>query len=159
MPRPTDWIDTIISLTLAPMGGSAIQSLMTGVAPVNMRGMTLIRTIISLSLVSQTVAGAWGVQRANLGIGVADQDAFAAGALPDPDVATDKPARGWVWRSYAGVAQNGSGAPVIYTLTADIRGARKIENGELYIAGVNTDSLGTAFTVFVGGLIRTLYKL
>jgi len=159
MPRPTDWIDTLVVLSAAAMGGQANQSLMTGVAPVNMRGMTLIRTIISLGMVSTTTAGAWAAQSINMGIGVASQEAFAAGVLPDPDSATDKPPRGWVWRAHKVVTQNGVGSQVAWEVTADVRGARKIENGELYLIITNTNQEGTSFNVNMTGLIRTLYKL
>ena len=159
MPRPTDWIDTIIAFSALAGGSEGSQSLMTGVAPVNMRGMTLIRTILRLGLFSTTVAGAWGVQGMHMAIGVASQEAFAAGILPDPDVATDKPPRGWVWRSSVVVTQSGATGPITQTIEADIRGARKIENGELYIIARNADLGGTTFTVLVSGIVRTLYKL
>ena len=158
MPRPTDWIDTLVDESITTTADKS-KSLMTGVAPVNMRGMTLIRTILMLTLYSNTTAGAWGVQRVDMGIGVASQDAFAANALPDPEVATDKPARGWVWRGQLLVSQNGVGSEVLHRLNADIRGARKIENGELFLKMDNNFETGTAFTVNVFGLIRTLYKL
>ena len=158
MPRPTDWIDTRVNLTIAsPSQGR--QSLMTGVAPVNMRGMTLIRTIISLGMYSASIAGAWGVQNCDIGIGVASQEAFAAGVVPDPSADADKPPRGWVYRTSKVVGQNGAGAPIVTVLEADIRGARKIENGELYIVVDNALLLGTSFSVSIDGLIRTLYKL
>ena len=158
MARPTDWIDTRVAFQVA-QAAQGLQSLMTGVAPVNMRGMTLIRTIISLGVFSTTTAGAWGVQAVDFGIGVASQEAFAAGVVPDPDVPTDKPPRGWVWRTAKNVAQNGSSTEVVTHLMADIRGARKIENGELYIAVDNNNVQGTSFEIDVQGLIRTLYKL
>jgi len=132
---------------------------MTGVAPVNMRGMTLIRTIISLGCLSTTTAGAWGAEGVHLAIGVASQEAFAAGVFPDPNVGTDKPPRGWVWRSHKVVCQNGVGSVVSYDVMADIRAARKIENGELYIIAVASNLEGTQFNVDVHGLVRTLYKL
>ena len=158
MPRPTDWIDTLLDFNVAT-GTGAFRSLMTGVAPVNMRGMTLIRTIIKLNMYSNTTAGAWGVQRADIGIGVADQDAFAATALPDPNVSTDKPARGWVYRTQELISQNGVGTRIVFDVQADIRAARKVENGELYIGVFNTAETGTTFAINVFGLIRTLYKL
>ena len=158
MPRPTDWIDTQVSLAPAT-GAQGLQSLMTGVAPVNMRGMTLIRIILSLWVSSTTVAGAWGVQKIDVGIGVASQEAFAAGIVPDPVTSTDKPPRGWVYRTQFGVAQNGVGTPIVTNHQVDIRGARKIENGELYIVVDNNAIAGTTFAVDVRGLIRTLYKL
>ena len=158
MPRPTDWIDTLVQIETSA-GACAQDSLMTGVAPVNMRGMTVIRTIVALSLFSNTVAGAWGCMRVNLGIGIASQEAFAAGVIPDPNVATDKPARGWLWRSQQMVSQNGAGSPVVFDVVADIRGARKVENGEVYLTVCNTAYVGTQFQVNAVGLIRQLYKL
>ena len=158
MPRPTDWIDTIVNQSVGT-GGQAFQSLMTGVAPVNMRGMTLIRTIVSLDVFSTSIAGAYGVQSCNLAIGIASQEAFAAGVFPDPNNATDKPPRGWVYRTCRCVAQNGAGAPVTFRIDADIRGARKVENGETYLIFNNGAEVGTTFAINVFGLIRTLYKL
>jgi len=158
MPRPTDWIDTTLNLEL-PATAQTIQSLMTGVAPVNMRGMTVIRTLISLEMFSDTIAGAYGVELMDIGIGIASQEAFVAGVLPDPKTATDKPPRGWMWRTAKLVAQNGTGAPVIVSLEADIRGARKVENGEVYIIADNSPIKGTTFQVNIRGLVRQLYKL
>jgi len=158
MPRPTDWVDTIL-FKQAATASQQSNSLMTGVAPVNMRGMTLIRTIVSLSLFSNSVAGAWGVARCDFAIGVASQEAFAAGVFPDPAASTDKPPRGWVYRTSKTVAQNGVGGPVVTVLEADIRGARKIENGELYLVYDNVFLSGTTFTINLVGLVRTLYKL
>ena len=159
MSRPTDWIDSRPTMEVAS-GSQSIDSLMTGVAPVNMRGMTVIRTIIRLGLFSNSVAGAWGVQRVDLGIGIASQEAFAAGVLPDPSTATDKPPRGWVWRSSVLVSQNGVGGQVVFNIEADIRGARKVENGEMYLIADNLISgVGATFQVNVFGLIRQLYKL
>ena len=159
MPRPTDWIDTIVNLS-STSGGQDQMSLMTGVAPVNMRGMTLIRTIVRLHLASTTVAGAWGTMHNMLAIGVASQEAFAASVLPDPQVATDKPPRGWILRTSVAVDQNGgAGLPITSTLAADIRSGRKVENGEVFLIQRNDFIAGTAFTVRVFGLIRCLYKL
>ena len=158
MARPTDWIDTRVNLEV-PAANAASMSLMTGVAPVNMRGMTVIRTIIRVGLWSNTVAGAWGVQVLDMAIGIASQEAFAAGVLPDPSIATDKPARGWMWRTTQMVSQNGAGAPVVFTVEADIRGARKVENGEVYLVADNEIGTGTTFQVNIKGLIRQLYKV
>ncbi len=158
MARATDWIDTLVSMSPAS-GGSSNVSLITGAAPINMRGVTLIRTIVSLSLVSTTVAGAWGVQQAQIAIGITSQEAFAAGVFPDPSSATDKPPRGWVYRTSAPVTQNGISTPVHTWVQADIRGARKIENGELFLIVDNDAVLGTAFQLRVTGIVRVLMKL
>ena len=158
MPRPTDWVDTTVNLEIST-GNQSVTSLITGLSPSDMWGVTVIRTIIMLSAFSNTVAGAFGCQQLDLGIGIASQEAFAAGVLPDPNISTDKPPRGWMWRVEKVVSQNGAGAPIVTELEADIRGARKVENGEVYLIGFNTALLGTTFQVNVRGLIRQLYKL
>ena len=158
MPRMTDWVDTVVVLDAAT-GAQDFISLITGLAPVNMRGVTLVRTLVRLSLQSATVAGAWGTQNVNLAIGVASQEAFAAGTLPDPLTSGDKPPRGWVYRTAVTAAQNGVGGPVVSEIVADIRAARKIENGELFLIMNNSTALGTAFSVRVRGLVRCLFKL
>ena len=158
MARPTDWVDTLVNLEV-PAGSQSQTSLVTGLAPSDMRGMTVIRTIIMIQMFSNTVAGAWGVTLGDLGIGIASQEAFVAGVVPDPNVAGDKPPRGWMWRASKCVAQNGAGAPILVELLADIRGARKVENGEVYLVVNNTTLVGTAFQLNVRGLIRQLYKL
>jgi len=158
MPRMTDWIDTLFQLQPAS-GAQANISLITGAAPINMRGVTLIRTIISIGICSQTVAGAYGAQAVDLAVGITSQEAFAATALPDPNAATDKPSRGWIWRTRRMVTQNSAGSPVHVDVIADMRGARKIENGELFLVVNNSAVVGTAFTVEVSGLVRVLMKL
>jgi len=158
MPRQTDWIDTVTSLAPAS-DNQANVSLISGLAPSNMRGTTLIRTIIRLGISSATVAGAWGVQTLDMGIGITSQEAFAAGALPDPNVAGDRPPRGWVWRDRVVVAQNGDAGPIVSHVRADIRASRKVENGELFFIVWNTAGEGTSFTVNVRILIRALILL
>jgi hypothetical protein len=60
--------------------------------------------------------------------------------------------------SFFGLPRSSSGT-VIYSMQADIRGARKIEDGELYIVTRNTAIQGTAMGVNVRGLVRCLLKL
>lgn len=158
MPRQTDWIDTVVNLSAAS-GAQASVSLITGAAPINMRGVTLIRTIISIGLTSASIAGAYGVQVCDMAIGIASQEVFAAGVFPDPVTSTDKPPRGWVWRTRRVVTQNGIGSVVTHDIMADIRGARKIENGELYLLYNNSPVAGTPFSVDASMLVRVLMKL
>jgi len=156
--RASDWIDTSLNLVVAS-GAQGSLSLMTGVAPVNVRRQTLVRTIIGLQMNSTTVAGAWGTQIMDLGIGITSQEAFAAGALPDPVTAGDQPSRGWVFRQRRVVAQNGNGSVVLYDIQFDIRAARKLDDGECFIVIDNTAGLGTAFSVVVTGMVRQLWLL
>ena len=158
MPRPTDWQDTVFNQS-AVAGAQNSISLDGVLTAADLRGTTLIRTIIRLNLQSATVAGAWGSQRADIGIGIVSRDAFTAGSFPDPVTGDDKPPRGWVWRDSVGVAQNGVGGPIIVRVDADIRGARKIENGRLVLVWNNTNILGTSAVLQLYGLIRVLMKL
>jgi len=158
MPRETDWIDTNVDFTIAS-GAQAFVSLITGAAPINMRGVTLTRLIISLGFTSTTVAGLWGIQQVDMGIGVTSQEAFAAGSLPDPSVPADKPQYGWVWKTSKAISQNGIGAVAVFDVMADARGQRRIQNGEVYFVADNTALLGTSFVVNCRGLIRMLTKL
>ncbi len=158
MPRMTDWIDTRIGLSI--VGNGQLNSRVDGMSTqVVQRGTTVIRTIIALDLLSETVAGVWGVQLADLAIGIVSREAYTAGILPDPDTNTDKPARGWMWRGSRAVTQNGSGGQFSIHLSADIRGARKVEDGVVFLMVANTNYLGTAFNLRVVGLIRMLVKL
>jgi len=156
--RATDWIDTLFGETVAT-GAQQLVSLMTGVAPVNVRRQTLIRTLITLDVTSETVAGVWGTQTLDLGIGITSQEAFAAGVVADPITANDQPSRGWIYRTRRVIAQNGSGGKVVYTVQADIRASRKLDDGECYIVFNNGTTLGTAFTIRVTGLVRQLWLL
>ena len=160
MARSTSWIDILVSLQCVD-GGDEAETLTTGTSVVDTRGMTLIRTILRLDMFLTSVAGAYGAQRIALGIMIASQEAFATGitARPDPRTAADFPPRGWIYRNAVAVSQNGVSTNFVTTVTADIRGVRKVEKGELILI-VQSDALvGTAFTTNVRGIVRCLFKL
>ncbi len=161
MARPTDWVDTLIEDTTATQTTSPPISLLGGLTLADMRGLTLIRTIIRLSLSPITTAGAWGVANVTIGIGVTSRDAFGIGAaaVPDPGIATDTPPRGWVYRTAVGVSQNGVGTEIIFPVRDDVRGARKTDQGELFLRFNNNPTDGQAFGVELHGLVRCLFKL
>ncbi len=156
--RQTDWVDTRIGLTIANNAQDTAR-VDGGSTQVVLRGTTIIRTIVSLYIVSTTVAGAWGIQELDLAIGISEREAFNAGVFPDPNVGTDKPARGWIYRTALGVSQETGGGGVVFPVRADIRGARKIESGIVYLIVTNGQLLGTSFTVQVRGIVRMLMKL
>jgi len=156
--RASDWLDTMLQPTVTS-GAQVLTTLMTGVAPVNVRRQTLVRTIITLDLSSATVAGAWGTQDVTIGIGITSQEAFAAGVVPDPETSGDQPSRGWIYRKRRVVAQNGIGAQVVYVIENDIRASRKLDDGECFIVITNIAIAGTAFSVNVHGLVRQLWLL
>jgi hypothetical protein len=159
MARMMDWIDTRIGLNVANAAVPGFLAIDGGSTQVVQRGTTIIRTIIALYLSSDDVAGAWGVQDVDLAIGISDREAFTAGVLPDPNSNTDKPARGWMWRTALMVSQNGVGGQVVFEVHADVRGARKLDLGRAYIIMTSLTSAGTVFDINLRGLIRTLIKL
>jgi len=156
--RQVDWQDTQISLEIATgaQGSTRVDGSVTDVVA---RRLTVIRTIIALDVFSTSVAGAWGVQECAIGIGVISREAFAAGVLPDPVEATDKPTRGWLWRTHQCVSQNGIGTPILVRIEGDFRGARKLDAGVLLLIANNTTLDGTTFTYRLRGLVRCLFKI
>ena len=61
MARATDWVDTLIGLNTGT-GAQASVEVDGGSTAVVLRGVTIVRTIIAISIHSSTVAGAWGIQ-------------------------------------------------------------------------------------------------
>ena len=92
-----------------------------------------------------------------MGIGIASQDAFAAGVFPDPDTQQDEPQRGWIWRDDYLVQDSTNTLPPILRVSFDLHSQRKIDRGELYYVVDNNLVVGTAFNIRVKGLIRQLF--
>ncbi len=92
------------------------------------------------------------------------QDAFGAGAVPDPKDVADRPVKGWLWRDQFIVADEQvagfsrsqqSGAEV----RMDLRGRRKLEASELVLIAENTATEGSSFSVRISGIIRCVALL
>ncbi len=158
--RKTDWFDTIFSQDMAN-GSQNIQRLTpTGFSP----GHTLTRMLISFSFVPNPLGVATGIQRLDFGIGIASEDAFVAGAVPDANAPLEFPPRGWVLRDEVIVnsrldGANGQDSTPVIRLTYDIRAQRMLDNGVLYVATNNVAGGGTAFTVAHFGFVRILMLL
>jgi len=156
--RPTRWVDTVITRDI-PDSTQQAQSLMGDLSDSEKRTATVIRIILSMGVWSTTLAGAYGVQRAGFGIGVASEEAFNANVFPDPLSAAEKPTRGWLWRTIKHVSQNGTGTTIVVPVDADLRAARKLENGVLYMLMEASNRQGTTFTTSWEGIARVLVKL
>ncbi len=157
---PRLWIDTDVDLTLAS-GAGATDSLMTGVSATQTRfdQMTLLRTIIGIDIAHAVHDSGEGSQLVSVGIGVASQEAIAAGVLADPQTDTDFPTRGWIWRARYRVYGFAADQPVVFNrrVDLDIRAMRKLENGEAYVNAFNAAEEGTTGAVLILGLIRQLW--
>ncbi len=157
---PRLWIDTNLNTDVA-LAGQANLSLMTSVSATQTRfdQMTLLRTIIGLDLGRTVHDSGEGSEVLSIGIGIASQEAFAAGALSDPEVSTDFPTRGWVWRARYRVFGFAADQPAVFTrrIDLDLRSQRKLENGEAFVIMSNVALEGANSTVKVLGLIRQLW--
>ena len=156
--RPTRWVDTLMTRDVGD-GTEQRQDLQGDLGDLEKRTATIIRVILDINSWSTTLAGAYGVQRVVFGLGVAPEDAWAVGVVPDPSAPTEKPVRGWLWWGLVYAAQNGTGAPVLSRIQADLRAARKVENGHIYLVMKSTNRQGTPFTTSVEGTVRILMKL
>jgi len=163
MARPTVWEDTLVNEDITS-GGSALVGLTLQLDDTSKRGSTITRMLIRLNFHEEVLNSGTALQRVDLGIGIASQEAFALGvtALPAPQTATERPRLGWYFREEVMVRSSttdtGFGVPVL-RVQADIRAMRKLENGELYLRMNSVGSVGVDFTVRAVGLIRTLVRL
>ncbi len=158
MARRTTWVTTrsVLNVNNAAQG---LLTLATGRSTTDSRNATIIRTIGHLWYASLTVAGAWGRQIVDLGIGIASQEAFAAGTVPDPNTSGDQPTRGWMYRDTVMVEQNGVGSKIHTESTFDIRSARRLDEGEPYIVFDNVTTGGTVFNVQITVFVRQLWLM
>ncbi len=156
----TIWIDTLLSDDIAA-SGQLVKSLMSGVSSVQTRfdSMTLLRTIVGLDLAYTVHDAGEGSGVLDIGIGVTTQEAFNASVVPDPNVETDFPTRGWIYRSRYRVFGFAADQPAVYSarVDKDIRSRRKLDNGECYIVANWSIIEGASATVKVLGLLRQLW--
>jgi len=157
---PRLWIDTDAGLSLAS-GAVGRLTLMTGVPAASDRfhQMTLLRTIIGIDIAYTVHDSGEGSQIVSVGIGIASQDAFAAGATAGPQTDLDFPTRGWVWRARYRVFGFAADQPAVFVrrVDLDLRSQRKLENGEGYFTGFNAANEGVATAVTISGMIRQLW--
>ena len=157
--RGTTWADTVFNSSMGSGGGNQTLSLISTFDPDERRGMTITRILMCLYIIPDPVGGTGGVQRMSIGVGIASQEAFAAGATPDPEDPEDFPQRGWMYRCSHAVIDNltpGYPTPVI---REDLHAQRKIDTGEPYVRFVNENIQATGFAVRIVGTIRLLLKL
>ena len=146
--RAAEWYDAHIDYTAAASTQTAID-LGTLIAADEKKGMTVVRMLMDLSYRMSAVGTAIILDE---GIAMVHNDAFVAGALPDPND-TDEQA-GWLWRKRTRVQSEAITVSRQGTVL-DLRSKRKFPSEDhvlLYIS--NTDSGGG---INVDGMIRGLY--
>ena len=152
--RRTSWLDSLPGFSVAS-GAQASATLITG--SVDTDGYTLTRLIGHIQVHPLSPAGATGVMRVDMGLGMFEADAIAAAAFPDPVVSTDEPGRGWIWRDSLTIEERTSSTePHMVVIRFDIRAQRKIDKASMVWVVDNTQVIGTAFTVTMRGIFRSL---
>ena len=160
--RGTAWDDNRFNFGLGS-GTFANIALVDDVADPEKRGCTLVRTIIDLQVFASDPGVASGRQLVDFGIGLVSDDAFTAGAtgMPNPEVESDYPVGGWLWRKTFAVFDEtlatGHVPPV--EIKADLRAMRKMDRSTVAFMLSNGVGEGTPFAIQIVGLMRILYKL
>ena len=158
--RNAYWEDTLINVSIAD-NADILTSLVGGLSEDERRGMTVARTIVDMQLAPAVTNGVVGVMILDVAIGVANQQAFTAGSgsLPDPAINSERPPRGWVFRTRCAILDDATTVAPLSFCVGDFRGKRKIDAGILYLHLAAQDSSGTPFTCKAIGIIRVLYLM
>ena len=156
--RGSTWIDTVLDTDIVT-GGEDLVDLMAGMDTDERRGMTVTRMLLCLYVIANPHGAVDGVQVVDLGIGVASTEAFAAGVVSNPNVNTEFPIRGWLYRCRHVVIDDSTPGYPSPVIKEDLHAMRKIDTGTAFLVIVNTPNQGTTFTVSVIGTIRMLVKL
>ena len=156
--RKTVWVTILITESTA-ITETDSASLVGNRTIADMEGLTLTRTIGRLYFTPAALVGAFSVTRVDYGIGLISQEAFGAGALPDPDIDFEKPISDWVYKDTVVFEEPGSlsaGVPVMHQW--DVKSRRKIGDGELLFIETN-QLVVTGQTMLTEGIIRSLFLL
>ena len=156
--RGTTWIDTVVDTDIVTAGEDVVD-LMGSFDVDERRGMTITRILLCLYIIANSHGAVDGVQTLDMGIGVASQEAFAAGILSNPNVATEFPLRGWLYRCRHVVIDDSTPGYPSPVVKEDLHAMRKLDTGQAFMVLVNTANQGTTFTISVIGTIRMLVKL
>ena len=154
--RRRQWQDFLVTADVAD-SAQANANLLDGVIT-ETKGLTAVRFIIRLDLRPSTwVSNSTDSQMVTMGIGIFTADAISGSVYPDPNVSTDHPGAGWLWRYCTLVNEDQASGPA--RIDVDLRSMRKVMYGGTRLVINNDPDVGTAFTVSVRGLIRILYLL
>ena len=159
MARPLAWADTTFSTALVNGANITPVNLLLNLAGADT--ITAMRIVGHLYVTQQDVDSALdGLYAVDLGIGVAAKEAFDAGVVPDPQTDGDVPARGWMWkdRLLAVRTQLSSTGDKLYVgeVRFDIRSARKVDRGIMYINAFLSTLNGTPANHTLVGHTRVL---
>ncbi len=158
MARSTKWEDQILEATVASAAITLI-NLMADLNESERPGLTLIRLIYRINFYPVSPFDTSTIQGLHMGVGLVQNDAFAAGAVPDPGEDQEAPSRGWVVRDQGLTVSEAGDTPTIGEMKGDIRAMRKFYQDSTIMLALRSDvEVGTAQTLNVFGLVRMLFK-
>jgi len=151
-----------VSVSVAAAAQSIPFDLLADMPDVDVK--TVTRIIIDLTLLpNDPDAAVTGGARMDLAIGVAAQEAFTAGVVPDPNLSSDYPTQGWLWiASPVVIHVNASGTTEAFVyprVQADLGAQRKVDKGVLYFVANNTTIVGSGESIQIAGRLRSLVLL
>ena len=125
--------------------------------------MTCVRLIVDLVMAHDVLSETQDYGLVHVGVAVASAEAFAAGAVPDPETSADYPREGWLYLASAPVGQAlPAGGQGVWRydakFKADIRAARKVDRGVLYMI-LNLVNITNIPSAVVAGRVRSLFLL
>jgi len=158
MARHMFWIDSLHNIDIAS-GAKSETTLMGALSVEDTRGLTLMRCILCHDYEHTIHDSGEGQQIIDIGIGVASREALNAAALSDPEIATEHPDRGWVYRCRHVTHGFAADQPAAYVQSVfrDLRAKRKLETGAVFLSITNTAKSGAAATISIVGITRLLF--
>ncbi len=154
MARSSYWDDSLINLN--PVSGGQANALLSATPGGISEGFTVVRCIVTLYAAHFSTPLNDGGQYLDLGVGLVTKEAEAARVFPDPNTNTEALIGDWMWRSRVLVLQDAATMLRPMRIGGDFRSGRKLASGVLVLVVNNTPTIGTAFTVKVGGAVRML---
>ena len=159
MARSRAWADLRFSAAIASSGNMAPLDILFDLGTSRLDTITVTRLVGDIyGIYDPSFAENEGISRVDVGIGVSPQAPFLVVQVPEPDVTTEYPIRGWMYVATMWVSCIGDTNPQIDRghLHFDIRTMRKVDKGILYVAAANNIVSGVGTTIRVGGRIRAL---
>ena len=153
--RQSYWDDTLVDVSVVS-GGQVSFGLSLTPGDLS-EGFTLVRTLVHLSMVANTVDGsAQGRMAVDYGIGLATKEAVAGAVLPDPNTNVEAPMGDWVDRDRLVVSDDNQTLNVPMEVRKDIRAGRRLGSGQMFFIAHSLNVVGTGFTVEIIGVVRML---
>ncbi len=160
--RRRTWADRVVDLQITSGGQTIPFDLLADLPENDVKTVTRLIGRITVAH-NDPDAAVTSAQRVDMAIGVAAQEAFTAGVVPDPVAPAEYPTSGWLWiDSPVTIKVNASGTTEAFyypVVQFDIGAQRKVDKGVLYFVADNTLVIGTAGTVRIMGRIRSLVLL